>query len=178
MAGHQTPAPMPGRSYYGFLLYIFGWTGIVIYLIWALVPHYYLNQIGITYLPQQYWAIAFPSLLIAGVLCFILLVYPGLNMLLSVPPHDIRTLVDDKTIRMESYSKVDFYIPKYFTHLYNDHLEEKTYIDRISKDNSQYINKSPILLFDTEENLKNPVSVPPVFDLRISDVCHILYRNN
>ena len=99
----QTPAPMPGRSYYGFILYIFGWSGIFFYIIWALVPHEFLFALGITYLPHQYWALALPSIIVCGVLTFITLVYPGLNMLLTVPPHDIRNLYDPHTIKKERY---------------------------------------------------------------------------
>ena len=163
MAAQQTPAPIPGRSYLGLLLYILGWTGIVCYLTWALFPHHYLNSIGITYLPQQYWAIAIPSLLIMGVFLFITLVYPGLNMMLAVPPHDIRNLVDEKTICIDSYSNSEFYLP---------HIVFSLCRQNHTNDYMKSRNKNLDVFSDDKW-----ASVPPVYDLPISDVCHILYGN-
>uniref|UniRef100_A0A2P2HWT4 Phosphatidylinositol N-acetylglucosaminyltransferase subunit P-like n=1 Tax=Hirondellea gigas TaxID=1518452 RepID=A0A2P2HWT4_9CRUS len=190
MAPNQTPAPTPGRSYYGFLLYILGWLGILCYLIWAVVPHCYLHQVGITYIPQRYWAVAIPSLLIGGVLFFITLVYPGINLMLTVPPHDMRNLEDDQTIRRESYSDQDFYLPKLMQNkkymLYrhrkscskqSDKSEENIFKNNQSSIKSKQFKKPTVYnrMKESKQKQSNYASVPPVYDLQISEVCHVLY---
>jgi len=102
-----TPAPSSGRSYYGFVLYLFGWGSLLAYLVWALVPHTYLATIGLTYLPQPYWAVAAPSLLITLLLTFMFLIYPSINLLLTVPPDDLRTLVDVHTVSLHQQTNMD-----------------------------------------------------------------------
>lgn len=101
--GEHTPAPSPGRSYYGFVLYLLGWAGIVIYLVWALVPHSYLANLGLTYMPQPYWALALPSVVIMLLLVFVFFIYPAINFMLAPPPDDMRTITDSKAIQKEDY---------------------------------------------------------------------------
>ncbi|ROT63376.1 phosphatidylinositol N-acetylglucosaminyltransferase subunit P-like [Penaeus monodon] len=107
--GEHTPAPSPGRSYYGFVLYLLGWAGIISYLAWALIPHSYLAALGLTYIPQPYWALAFPSVIITLVLIFVFFIYPSLNLILALPPHDIRNITDNMAMREEDYPRVEEY---------------------------------------------------------------------
>ena len=123
----HTPAPSPGRSYYGFVLYLIGWAAIISYLIWALVPHKILSLLNVTYLPQPYWALAFPSIIITGLFSFVFFVYPAINLTLAVPPHHLQTICDSYSIPASHYSE-----------------------------NAEF-------------------SVPPVYDLPISQVCRTLY---
>lgn len=102
-----TPAPSSGRSYYGFVLYLFGWGSLLAYLVWALVPHNYLATIGLTYLPQPYWAVALPSLIITLLLAFVFLIYPSINFLLTVSPGDMRTLVDSHTVSLNQNTDME-----------------------------------------------------------------------
>ncbi|XP_047482954.1 phosphatidylinositol N-acetylglucosaminyltransferase subunit P-like [Penaeus chinensis] len=110
--GEHTPAPSPGRSYYGFALYLLGWAGIISYLAWALIPHSYLAALGLTYIPQPYWALAFPSVIITLVLIFVFFIYPSLNLILALPPHDIRNITDNMAMREEDYPRVEEYANK------------------------------------------------------------------
>lgn len=107
--GEHTPAPSPGRSYYGFVLYLLGWSGIGCYLVWAFVPHTYLAAFDLTYLPQPYWALALPSVMITMLLIFVFLVYPAINFMLVSPPHALQNITDSKSIRMEEYSQANDY---------------------------------------------------------------------
>ncbi|KAK7071148.1 hypothetical protein SK128_009758 [Halocaridina rubra] len=104
--GEHTPAPSPGRSYYGFVLYLIGWACIFTYLLWAFVPHKYLSAFGLTYIPQPYWALAVPSVMITLILVFVFLIYPSINFLLAVPPHDIRNITDKMALKEEDYPNV------------------------------------------------------------------------
>lgn len=101
--GEHTPAPSPGRSYYGFVLYLLGWVGIITYLLWAIIPHRYLAALGLTYIPQPYWALAFPSVIIMLLVIFVFFIYPAVNLMLAVQPHDIRNITDSKAIKEEDY---------------------------------------------------------------------------
>ncbi|CAJ0959667.1 unnamed protein product, partial [Mesorhabditis belari] len=56
----HTPNPHPARGIYGFALYIFGWIGLIVYLIWAIVPTPILESFGITYVPAKAWVVVVP----------------------------------------------------------------------------------------------------------------------
>lgn len=101
--GEHTPAPTPGRSYYGFVLYLLGWTGIITYLVWAIVPHTYLAILGLTYIPQSYWAVAFPSVIIMLLVIFVFFIYPAINFTLAIQPDDIRNITDNKAVNEDDY---------------------------------------------------------------------------
>ncbi|KAA0192786.1 hypothetical protein HAZT_HAZT009176 [Hyalella azteca] len=166
MAPQQTPAPLTGRAYYGFVLYVSAWTCIFCYLTWAIVPHEYLHVIGISYLPHRFWAIALPTIIVTGVVLFITLIYPGINLLLAVAPDDMRTLYDSHTIRRESYEEP-----------HNCSMDSCS--DNISPDLATSVKKQTCRKFasksvDESEAMDNS-SVPPVYDLDISEVCKILY---
>ncbi|CAB3411274.1 unnamed protein product [Caenorhabditis bovis] len=51
------PGPHPARGIYGFALYITAWCGLVIYVLWAVLPVQFLNRLGITYFPSKLWAL-------------------------------------------------------------------------------------------------------------------------
>ncbi|KAK8728590.1 hypothetical protein OTU49_009035 [Cherax quadricarinatus] len=104
--GEHTPAPSPGRSYYGFVLYLLGWTGIIIYLVWAVVPHPYLAALGLTYIPAPYWAVAFPSMIIMLLVIFVFCIYPAINFTLALQPNDIRNITDSKAVSEEDYPQI------------------------------------------------------------------------
>lgn len=107
--GEHTPAPSPGRSYYGFVLYLLGWSGICCYVVWALVPHTYLASFDLTYVPQSYWALALPSVMIMLLLIFVFFTYPAINFMLVSPPHDLQNITDSKSIKLEEYSEAHEY---------------------------------------------------------------------
>ncbi|XP_015600139.1 phosphatidylinositol N-acetylglucosaminyltransferase subunit P [Cephus cinctus] len=94
MAEH-TPAPYRPRAVYGYALYIGSNIFFILYLVWALVPDYILHeQLGLTYWPLKYWAVAIPiwGLTAAGVFAFI--IYPAINMRMTPDIDDIKTIND------------------------------------------------------------------------------------
>ena len=90
----SNPFPKPSRAIYGFVVYQVSYILIVVYLIWAYVPDEVLSNLGITYLPQKYWAIAIPTYVPFFILCGILF-YIGLNMTRVPQLDDPRTLGSD-----------------------------------------------------------------------------------
>jgi len=89
----NTPSPTESRANYGFALYLASKTAFVVYLAWAFIPIQWLTDVGLTYLPQKYWAIAVP-IWICCVIMITTLLYPAINMLLVPPMNDSRLLTD------------------------------------------------------------------------------------
>lgn len=89
----NTPSPTESRANYGFALYLASKTALVVYLAWAFIPNHWLAAIGLTYLPQKYWAIAIP-VWVCCVIVVAALLYPAINMLLVPPMNDPRLLTD------------------------------------------------------------------------------------
>lgn len=89
----NTPSPTESRANYGFALYLASKTAFVVYLAWAFIPSNWLAVIGLTYLPQKYWAIAIP-VWVCCVIVVIAILYPAINMLLVPPMNDRRILTD------------------------------------------------------------------------------------
>ncbi|KAF2353824.1 PIG-P [Trinorchestia longiramus] len=186
MAPQQTPAPLAGRAYYGFVLYVGAWACIACYLTWALVPHEYLHELGITYLPHKFWALALPCIIVIGVLLFITLIYPGINLLLAVPPHDIRTLQDSHTLRSDLYEAAPH--SNYQSQHTQNYCGEDDQLDSSSgngADEPTVQGEAFIKKCSRESNSFNEIAgdedtscVPPVYDLHISDVCQMLYGVN
>lgn len=74
-----------------------GWIGTIasyaIFLTWALVPDDYLRQVGITYYPSKYYALALPCYVIVCIV-LVILAYVGISMILNPDPDDTRTVCD------------------------------------------------------------------------------------
>ncbi|KAK7866634.1 hypothetical protein R5R35_011540 [Gryllus longicercus] len=93
----HTPAPTPSRSVYGFVLYLSSWTAFILYVIWAFVPDNVLHLVGVSYLPQKYWAVALPIYVGVSVAVFVF-IYPALNLMLTPPFNDLRTICDSHAV--------------------------------------------------------------------------------
>lgn len=93
----SNPFPKPSRAVYGFVAYQASYILMVAYLIWAYVPDEILHSLGVTYIPNKYWAIAIPTYIPFFIMCGIVF-YIGLN-LTYVPQ-----LNDPCTLGYDSYS--------------------------------------------------------------------------
>ncbi|GFY07665.1 phosphatidylinositol N-acetylglucosaminyltransferase subunit P [Trichonephila clavipes] len=91
----HSPAPTSTRSVYGFVLYITNYTLLLIYLIWAYIPTPWLHALGLTYWPQKYWAVAIPVYICCCILIFALLLYPGINLMMTPDLSSIQTITDE-----------------------------------------------------------------------------------
>nr|CAD7437640.1 unnamed protein product [Timema bartmani] len=96
----HTPAPTPSRSVYGFVLYLSSYSALSVYLVWAFVPDNILHSIGLTYWPQKYWAVAIPIHLCVALALFAFLIYPSINLIMTPPLHDVRTITDAHAINI------------------------------------------------------------------------------
>ncbi|XP_018570276.1 phosphatidylinositol N-acetylglucosaminyltransferase subunit P [Anoplophora glabripennis] len=91
----HTPAPTPTRAVYGFVMYLSFEIFFIIYVIWAIVPEEYLELIGITFLPQRYWAVAVPIYFLIVLTIFAFVIYPALGWSMTPDVDDLRTIKDD-----------------------------------------------------------------------------------
>ena len=89
-----SPAPSASRAVYGFVMWLVSHLCLLLYLVWALVPHSYLELAGLEFLPQKYWAVAVPIYLSVCFFCLVFIVYPCLGMLVTPSLGDL-TLVTD-----------------------------------------------------------------------------------
>lgn len=93
MAEH-TPAPTPARSLYGFFMFLFSKTALIVYFIWAFVPDFYLHYFNIYYYPDKYWATAIPIECLVALTLFAFLIYPSSNLILTCPIDNLNTIAD------------------------------------------------------------------------------------
>lgn len=93
MAEH-TPAPTPARSLYGFFMFLFSKTALVIYFFWAFVPDFYLHYFNIYYYPDKYWATAIPIQCLIALTLFAFFIYPSSNFIMTCPIDNLNTILD------------------------------------------------------------------------------------
>ncbi|KZC10259.1 PREDICTED: phosphatidylinositol N-acetylglucosaminyltransferase subunit P [Dufourea novaeangliae] len=90
----HTPAPYGPRSVYGYALYIGSNMLFFLYLVWAIVPDYILHNLGLTYWPSKYWAIAIPIWGLTALATFAFIIYPAINLSMTPEIDDIRSIRD------------------------------------------------------------------------------------
>ncbi|XP_058830406.1 uncharacterized protein LOC131689374 [Topomyia yanbarensis] len=94
----HTPAPTPSRAIYGFGLFLLFKTLFILYVLWAFVPTHVLDGLGLTYLPDKYFALFLPILVLVAVTLFAFLVYPSLSLAMMPDVDDVATITDSYAI--------------------------------------------------------------------------------
>lgn len=153
----HTPAPTPARSLYGFFLYLFSRTLLIVYCIWAITPDSYLHYFNIYYYPLKYWSTAIPIQCLVALTVFTFLIYPSSNLMLTTNIDSINTISDTHSI----YS--------YNINENNNNVSKSC----ICTDMSKCVKNSHVIT--QEEFLDN--TVPQLCDLDIRLVCKKLYMN-
>lgn len=153
----HTPAPTPARSLYGFFMYLFSKTILIIYCIWAFVPDEYLHSLNIYYYPQKYWATAVPIQCLVALTLFTFLIYPSINMCMNSDIDSINTITDQYSDFVVAQTVNQFKIP-----------------DTCVCTKKENCTKHNYLVTDSEINEN---SVPQLHDLNIRHVCKKLYLN-
>lgn len=96
----HTPGPQFHRAIYGFSLYLIFHSLFLIYVVWAFVPDRILADVfHLNYLPDKYFALYIPVLVLNATAVFAFLVYPLVNMRLTPSLNSPSTIRDKFTIR-------------------------------------------------------------------------------
>ncbi|XP_060831963.1 phosphatidylinositol N-acetylglucosaminyltransferase subunit P [Bombus pascuorum] len=90
----HTPAPYGPRSVYGYALYIGSNMLFLLFLVWALIPDQILHNLGLTYWPSKYWAVAIPIWALTALATFAFIIYPAINLSMTPDINDITTITD------------------------------------------------------------------------------------
>lgn len=107
MAEH-TPAPIPTRGVYGFAIFLLFKTLFIIYVIWAYLPLSFLEDVlGLTYLPNKYFAVFLPILVLVAMTLFAFLIYPSLGISMTLNIDDTRTIKDKYSIKRCEFHDCD-----------------------------------------------------------------------
>lgn len=201
-----TPAPTPNRAVYGFAWFLFFNTLFVLYVCWALLPEYILQDVfGLTYLPDKYFALFLPILVLCALTVFAFLIYPPWNMSMQDDINDLHTLRDKHMIvrcqytsssnGMQCKNKVDakvadasndfnnWLFEKYCTDHKDPFIENEPSENDIDDldDKSELcdcIDKTKCWLYTHPNHLnvlQKRATVPNVCDLDVSDVCKELF---
>lgn len=96
----HTPAPTPHRAIYGFAFFVLCAAICVVYMCWALVPQSVLGgRLGLTYMPDKYFVLFIPPVVMFALTLFGFVVYPAMNLAGTFEATDERTVRDAATIR-------------------------------------------------------------------------------
>lgn len=97
----HSPSPTPERAVYGFVVYLLTTAAFLCYILWLIIPNDTLESLGITFLPQKYWAVAVPIYVSVAFFLFVIVIYPSLGMVLYTPnlvDGDLRHVIDEYTV--------------------------------------------------------------------------------
>ena len=89
-------AKFNATSVYAFVAWIASMVVFVVFVLWAFSPRSFFHEIGITYYPSRYYAIALPAYIIV-VLFIIIMSYIGINLMMTLEPDDMFTIKDSQT---------------------------------------------------------------------------------
>lgn len=93
----HSPAPDPERAIYGFFLLILSIIFLFLYIILSYLPYEWLNNIGLTYLPQKYWYIALPSYIVVAAI-YVLSIYTVINMQMVNNYNSFNNIKDEASV--------------------------------------------------------------------------------
>lgn len=201
-----TPAPTPNRAVYGFAWFLFFKTLFILYVCWALLPEYILHDVlGLTYLPDKYFALFLPILVLCALTIFAFLIYPPWNLSMQDNLNSLHTLRDKhmivrcqyahKTNGKQCKNKVDaiaandsnnfngWLFEQYCDEHKNEIYKNANEMEVLKESNGfcDCIDKNECLLNKRPNHLnvlEKRATVPNVCDLDINDVCKELFLDD
>ncbi len=112
----HTARPNPA-AVYGFVGWVGTLVGFLLYLLWAYLPVELLHNLGVTYYPSRYWAVAIPAY-VCVVVIFIFTTYSGFCLMVNPPVDAFSTFTDkhalDKPKDWDGNSADDSRLPPIF----------------------------------------------------------------
>ncbi|XP_071052514.1 phosphatidylinositol N-acetylglucosaminyltransferase subunit P [Onthophagus taurus] len=101
----HAPAPTASRAVYGFALLLMMQLFKIIYITWAVVPLEWFESVGISCLPDKYWAVAVPLLLLTVFACSFI-IYFSFGLLMTPNWNDANTVKDKFSIDCKSNDNI------------------------------------------------------------------------
>lgn len=96
----QSPAPTTSRSIYGFVIYLLFSSLFILYVLWAFIPHWlYEDYLGISELPNKYFALFVPILLLTATTFFAFFIYPSFSFIMTSDIDSDSTITDSHAIK-------------------------------------------------------------------------------
>lgn len=99
----SSPAPTPSRSIYGFVIYLIFTCLFLFYVLWAFIPSEYFELLGITDLPDKYFVLFMPVVILTATTIFAFFIYPSLSFIMTPNIDSIYTIRDESSIFRCSY---------------------------------------------------------------------------
>lgn len=182
----HSPAPTPSRGIYGFVLYLLFSTLFILYILWAFMPDSFFKSIGITELPNKYFALFIPILILTATTFFGFLIYPSMSFIMTPNIDSIHTITDSSAIRrcqiktsdgIQCDEKIQLNSGTWRSeNICNDHQEKKPRIENFC----DCVEKEKCLLQidpqHTEKLNKRENLIKNSGDLDIVEVSRILYK--
>ncbi|XP_053658955.1 uncharacterized protein LOC128708023 [Anopheles marshallii] len=188
----HTPAPTPGRAIYGFVLYLLFKTLFLLYILWAYIPTAWFELVGLTYLPDKYFALFLPKVTLVAVTLFAFIIYPSLALSMMPDVDDRATVADSNTIvrceysfpddqcchqRVEDPFEAGWYAKRHCAKHSSRHIETQRTVRIANFCDCPYegqclLRKDPEYL----PTLRSKDPIPAVRDLNLSQVSRVLYR--
>lgn len=192
----HTPAPIPHRAVYGFAVFLLFKTLFFLWLIWAFVPDYILrDKFGFTYLPDKYFAIQLPVIILCGLFFFAFFIYPAWNLSMTVDCDNISAITDKYSIRRCKFllknkklcNQRIIYDPNIewnTKQLCAQHQTRANNSDRNDVKISNFCDcpdKAKCFLYKNPNHIQTLLqqkTVPSVCDFDVSEVCKKIFENN
>lgn len=95
----HTPAPTSSRGIYGFTVYLLFSTLFVLYVLWAFIPTEVFEAIGLTELPNKYFALFIPFLILTATFLFGFFIYPSISFAMTPDVDSIYTITDNFAVK-------------------------------------------------------------------------------
>lgn len=181
----HTPGPQFHRAIYGFSLYLIFNSLFLIYVVWAFVPDRILSDVfHLNYLPDKYFALYIPILILNATATFAFLIYPLVNMRLTPNLNSMSTIRDKFTIKRcekencTSPRKMGTKDAKARYCKRHEEGDDELYDEELISDWCDCRDESKCLIKripNHVEKLRRKKKMPTVCDLDLAEVSDLLY---
>lgn len=104
----QSPAPTSSRSIYGFVVFLLFSTLFILYVLWSFIPlDVFKDSLGITELPNKYFALFIPILILTATTLFAFFIYPSMSFTMTTNLDSVFTITDESALRRCRYRDVN-----------------------------------------------------------------------
>ncbi|KAL5290431.1 PIGP family protein [Megaselia abdita] len=181
-----SPAPSPHRAVYGFSIYVFFVSLFITYCLWVYLPTKFLEEtLALHYLPDKYFALSIPVIILAGTWIFAFLIYPSIGLAMTPAIDHISTIKDSKTIHRCRFKGSEV-CENIISESSNTCWESQFFCEKHSKVNGHEekeeeplktkCNHCPEYHGDGDDKQWNGSAMPAARDMDLREVCEELFQ--